>query len=348
LGYFITVKQKGKPDIVDVARVAGVSISTVSRSFNHPNLLKASTRKKIDRAVQKLGYIRNRAAQVMHGRRSGTIGLVVPTIDNAIFAELIQSFSDGLDERGFTMLIASHGFDLDREYKMLRKLMEHRIDGVALIGLEHADITYQLIKQQKLPAVAIWNYADDAELPCVGVQNFEAGRMAARHLLDLGHKNISLVFPKPEGNDRAHDRLHGALHELRNEMIDVPSRWRLEAPYRIAEAKNICLPLFEQPSRPSAILCGNDIIAQGVLFAAIHHKVRVPEELSIMGIGDFQGSGEIEPALSTVRIPAKRIGALAADLITSSVTNLTERPLVTKCDLQIIHRASTSAWHNQF
>ena len=125
----MSYKQKGKPDIVDVAKVAGVSISTVSRSFNHPELLKPATRKKIEKAVKKLGYIRNRAAQVMHGRRSGTIGLVVPTIDNAIFAELIQSFSDGLDQRGFTMLIASHSFDLDREYNMLRKLMEHRVDG---------------------------------------------------------------------------------------------------------------------------------------------------------------------------------------------------------------------------
>ena len=109
---FMKPKQKSKPDIVDVENAAGVSISTVSRNFNHPNLLKPATRKKIDRAVQKLGYIRNRAAQVMHGRRSSTIGLVVPTIDTAIFVELIQPFSDGLDRRGFTMLIASHGFDL--------------------------------------------------------------------------------------------------------------------------------------------------------------------------------------------------------------------------------------------
>ena len=89
----MTDKNRNNPDIVDVAKAARVSISTVSRSYNHPELVKPATRKKIERAVQKLGYIRNRAAQVMHGRRSGTIGLVVLTIDNAIFAELIQSFS---------------------------------------------------------------------------------------------------------------------------------------------------------------------------------------------------------------------------------------------------------------
>jgi LacI family transcriptional regulator, galactose operon repressor len=339
----MTRKQQDNPDIVAVAKAAGVSISTVSRSFNHPDLLKPATRKKIDRAVQKLGYIRNRAAQVMHGRRSATIGLVVPTIDNAIFAELIQSFSDGLDQRGFTMLIASHGFDLDREYKMLRKLMEHRVDGLALIGLEHSEATYQLIAQQGVPAVAIWNYSSDARLSCVGVQNSEAGRLAARHLLDLGHRDIGLIFPNPTGNDRAHDRLQGALSELHQEQIEIPEEWQLEAPYSIAEAKSACMSLLEQSPRPTAILCGNDIIAQGVLYAANSHEVRVPTELSIMGIGDFKGSGEIEPALSTIRIPAKRIGASAANQIADAVTGASEGITAKNFELKVLTRASTAA-----
>ena len=335
-------KQKDKPDIVAVAKAAGVSISTVSRSFNHPELLKPATRKKIDRAVQKLGYIRNRAAQAMHGRRSGTIGLVVPTIDNAIFAELIQSFSDGLDQRGFTILIASHGFDLDREYTMLRKMMEHRVDGLALIGLEHAEATYQLIAQQGVPAVAIWNYSDTARLSCVGVQNSKAGQLAADHLLELGHRDIGLVFPDPSGNDRARDRLHGALSALSQENIDIPESWRLEAPYSIAEAKRACLTLLGQSRRPTAILCGNDIIAQGGLYAARQLGLQVPEDLSIMGIGDFKGSGEIEPSLSTIRIPAKRIGVLAAEHIANSVAGESDRVTTVKCKLRVMNRGSTA------
>lgn len=335
-------KQSGKPDIVAVAKAAGVSISTVSRSFNHPDLLKPATRKKINRAVQRLGYIRNRAAQVMHGRRSGTIGLVVPTIDNAIFAELIQSFSDGLDQHDFTMLIASHGFDLDREYKMLRKLMEHRVDGLALIGLEHSEATYQLIEQQRIPTIAIWNYSDDARLPCVGVQNSVAGRLAASHLLDLGHREIGLVFPDPAGNDRARDRLQGALLELHRKKIEVPQEWRLQAPYSIADSKHASLSLLGQSSRPSAILCGNDVIAQGVLYAAKHHGIAVPGELSIMGIGDFKGSGEIEPSLSTIRIPAKRIGALAAKQIVDTVTGECAGTTATSYELSVIIRESTA------
>lgn len=335
--------KKDKPDIIDVAKVARVSISTVSRSYNHPELVKPSTRKKIDRAVKKLGYIRNRAAQVMHGKRSGTIGLVVPTIDNTIFAEVIQSFSNELDNRGFTMLIASHGFDLDREYAMLRKLLEHRVDGLALVGLEHSQATYQLIEQQSIPTVAIWNYSETSHLSCVGVENTEAGRMAAQHLILLGHRKIGLVFPNTTGNDRAHDRLHGALAELRNNGLEVPGKWRLEAPYSVAEAKRACITLLEQAEIPSAILCGNDIIAQGALYSAQHLNLHVPGDLSVMGIGDFKGSGEIEPSLSTVRIPAKSIGVLAAEHITDTVAGLHLGVSTRKCELRLVLRNSTAA-----
>ncbi|WP_245667546.1 LacI family DNA-binding transcriptional regulator [Neptunicoccus sediminis] len=334
-------KTINKPDIVDVAQAAGVSISTVSRSFNHPELLKPATRKKIDRAVQRVGYIRNRAAQVMHGRRTATIGLVVPTIDNAIFAELIQSFSAELDENGFTMLIASHGFDLEREYQMLRKLMEHRVDGIAVIGLEHSDASYKLIEQQELPAVAIWNYAQGARLPCVGVQNSKAGRMAAQHLIDLGHREIGLVFPETDGNDRAKDRLEGALEALQSAGINVPTEWRLEAPYSIAEAKRASATMLQQINRPTAILCGNDIIAQGVLFAARHIGLDVPQHLSVMGIGDFKGSAEFEPSISTIRIPAKQIGMVAARLILDSVAQLPDNSNAFECDLLLAARGST-------
>jgi len=338
----MTDKKQNKPDIVDVARIARVSISTVSRSYNHPELVKPATRKKIERAVQKLGYIRNRAAQVMHGRRSGTIGLVVPTIDNAIFAELIQSFSDKLDQHGFTMLIASHGFDLDREYKMLRKLLEHRVDGLAVIGLEHSDPTYQLIEQQNIPTVAIWNYNKSSALSCIGVDNAEAGRLAARHLISLGHRKIGLVFPDPSGNDRAHDRLNGAVSEFRTAGIEIPENWRLEAPYSVREAKRASILLLEQGHRPTAILCGNDIIAQGVLYASNHLSLKVPDDLSIMGIGDFKGSAEVEPSLSTIRIPAKRIGLMAAELISDTIAGQHADITAMKLELRVMARHSTS------
>lgn len=151
---------KYKVDIFAVAKQVKVSISTVLRSYSHPELVNPATRKKIDTAVRKLGYIRNRAAQTMHGIRSGTIGLVVPTIDHAIFAEVIQALSDSVDTHGVTIMTASHSYDLERECAALRKFLEHRVDVLALIGEGHSEETYKLIEHQNIPAVTLCNYSE--------------------------------------------------------------------------------------------------------------------------------------------------------------------------------------------
>jgi LacI family transcriptional regulator len=308
---------KKQADIVAVAKSAKVSISTVSRSFNHPHLVNPATRKKIDAAIKRLGYIRNRAAQSMHGRRSGTIGFIVPTIDHAIFAEVVQSFSEAVEAEGFTILMASHGYDLTREYAVLRKFLEHRVDAIALIGLDHSEDTFQLIEQQDIPALAIWNYDPNSRLSCVGTDNFEAGRMAAAHLVDLGHTDIGMIFPSTADNDRAKGRFDGAMSVLG----EIRPEWSLQVPYSISKAKAACAELLQGDHPPTALLCGNDVIAQGAVFAAHSVGVSVPDALSIIGIGDFKGSEDMEPALTTIRIPARRIGEVAGKLIVSLVVD---------------------------
>jgi LacI family transcriptional regulator len=340
-GGFAVKKQKGKADIVDVALAAKVSASTVSRSFNHPDLVNPATRKKIDRAVRRLGYIRNRAAQTMHGKRSSTVGLVVPTIDHAIFAELVQSFSEGMEAAGFTILMTSHGYDLEREYGVVRKLLEHRVDGVALIGLEHSEETFLLMEQQDIPVIAIWNYDAASRVSCVGARNRVAGQMAAWHLVEMGHRDIGLIFPDTIGNDRSRDRLFGAEEVLEAAGIAVPEQWRCVSPYSVAQAKAVCLELLAQPQRPKALLCGNDVIAQGCLYAAAKAGVLVPQELSVIGIGDFKGSKEMEPALTTVRIPARTIGAQAAKLMVRLISGEQSELIREDCSLEIMARGST-------
>jgi LacI family transcriptional regulator len=337
-------KDKNKVDIFTVARRAKVSISTVSRSFNHPELVNPATRKKIDTAVRKLGYIRNRAAQTMHGIRSGTIGLVVPTIDHTIFAEVIQAFSDSVDAHGFTIMIASHGYDLEREYAALRKFLEHRVDGLALIGEDHSEETYELIERQNIPAVTMWNYSETSRLSCIGADNKKAGTLAAQHLVGLGHRDIGLLFPPTTDNDRARDRRSGVQNILLDAGININPDWDVESTYSIADAKSAALRLLRVPQRPSGILCGNDVLAMGVLYAARACNMNIPEDLSVVGIGDFKGSSEVEPALTTVRLPAREIGRLAGNYLSRSITgDLTEKQRV-GCDIALIERGTCKTY----
>lgn len=338
-------KNTKNADIVAVANAAKVSISTVSRSFNHPELVKPATRKKIDRAVRKLGYIRNRAAQTMHGIRSGTIGLVVPTIDNAIFAEVLQAFSDSVDAHGFTILVATHDYDLEREYAVLRKFLEHRVDGVALIGLDHSEETFRLIESQNIPAMTIWNYDADTRLSCVGADNREAGRLAARHLIELGHCDIAMIFPPLEGNDRARGRFEGAVEEFKFHYPDRPEPWITEARYSISDGKEAVEDILNAPRRPSALLCGNDVLAVGALYAARRIGLSVPKDLSVIGIGDFKGSKEMEPGLTTIRLPARSIGKIAGDQLAQQIINDARKVLRTNCEISLAQRQTCALFN---
>ena len=340
----MTDRKQPTAGIIAVAKAARVSPSTVSRSFNHPEMVNPATRKKIERTVERLGYIRNRAAQTMHGRRSRTIGLIVPTINHAIFSEVIQSFSDAIDAAGFTLLITSHGYDLDREYAMLRKLLEHRVDGIALIGFEHTKASFNLLEQQDIPTLAIWNYSDTSRMSCVGADNVSAGRLAAEHLLALGHRDIGLVFPSISGNDRAGDRQTGVHATLTDWAVTVPDPWRIETAYSISQAKQDCLELLTLDHRPTAMLCGNDVIAQGAVFAAQHLGLDVPTDLSIIGIGDFAGSEDIEPGLTTIRIPAQSIGRIAGERLAASITTDSSEAYRYRCDLKCVIRGTTARY----
>jgi len=306
--------RKGAPGIVDVAQRAGVSPATVSRFYNYPDRVRMPTRRRIEQAATELGYIRDRMAGALHNRFSGTIGLVVPTINNAIFAELIEAFSSRLQSHERTTLIANHHYDLQLEVSIIRSLLERRIDGVALVGHDHESTAMEMLKVRDVPVVALWNYRAESTLPCIGADNALAANTITRHLIDLGHQDIAFVFPDTELNDRARDRKHAALTTMNSHQLQVKPHRILSCPYSIEVAKRVATELIRE-DKPTAVVCGNDIIAQGFIYAALACGLRLPQDLSIAGIGDFAGSAEIEPGLTTVRLPARRIGQLAADAL---------------------------------
>ncbi len=333
----------GAPGIVDVAARAGVSPATVSRFFNAPDMVRPDTKSRIQAAATELGYIRDRMAGAMHNRFSGTIGLVVPTINNTIFSELIASFSNQLLEHDRTMLVASHNYDLTLEVSIIRSLLERRIDGIALVGQHHLDSAIDMLKMRGIPVIALWGYQQNASIPFVGADNALAAYKVTDHILQLGHRDIAFIFPDTTNNDRAHDRKAGAMRAMKDAGIAVAADRMHTCPYDIAQSKQTALSIVSN-NKPSAIVCGNDVIAHGVLYAAHEKGLSLPKNLSVVGIGDFTGSADIVPSLTTVRLPANRIGQLAADALVNmneqgDVTSFTSKLI----DTELIVRNSSCA-----
>ncbi|HEX5463239.1 MAG TPA: LacI family DNA-binding transcriptional regulator, partial [Burkholderiales bacterium] len=193
---------KNNPKLVDVARLANVSTATVSRALSLPHKVRPGTLNRVHDAVKSLGYITHGAARALASRRTRTIGAVVPTLENSIFAGTTYALQKTLDEVGYTLLLACHEFDTDIELRVTRALMERGVDGLVLVGTTHEPALFQMIDSAGIPYVLTWALDDSGQHPCVGFDNRDAAIQLTNHLLDLGHRRFAMICGLTATNER--------------------------------------------------------------------------------------------------------------------------------------------------
>ena len=351
------------PTIHDVATIAGTSTATVSRFFTNPERVNKQTGQRIEAAAQQLGYIRNRAAAATRGQRTGIIGMVVPTLESSIFAELIESLTGQLGLHNQRMLLASNRYDKSTELEAVKAFAEQGVDGVILIGGDHDPQTLKVLHSRSIPLLCVWNHSHPAlanqskemmSTPqnnnmahdSIGIDNYDIGWAAAEHVIFHGHQKIACIFGKFDGNDRADARAKGIQDRLAKAELTPKAEWICHSSYELRNASIIATNLLHQAERPTAIICGNDIIAFATIWAAQKMGLQVPADLSVMGIGDFQGAAEMVPSLTTIRIPARIIGRLSADRIMEMITDKQPTPRRhLKVDFELKQRQSVGRIH---
>jgi len=305
---------KGMVKLRDVARQAKVSPATVSRAFNQPELLEPETLRRVQAVVANLGYGPHGAARALASRRSRTIGAVVPTLDNSIFANCIHALQQRLIDAGYTLLVSTHDYDLSVEHRIVRTLVERGIDGLVLVGTDHEEDLFRFLLARRTPYVLSWCVDRTGRHPCVGFDSFAAGKRLARYLVEAGHRDLAVIAGITRGNDRARDRLQGVRAALAEHGIDLPAHRVVERPYSlIAGREALHAVLGEGHNRPTAVVCGNDVLALGALAACADAGISVPRDLSITGFDDLEISTLVRPHLTTVHVPSRLIGAFAAD-----------------------------------
>ena len=296
----------------DVAEAAGVSTASVSRYLTSPDLVREQRRQQIKEAIDRLGYIPHGAARALASQRSRTIGAIVPTLDNAIFAKGIQAFQAHLQQAGYTLFVASHNYSLDEERTQAERLMARGIDGMMLIGQEHEARLYERLDQLKVPYVNTWSYHRDAAHPCVGFDNYDAAVRQASYLLDIGHKRFGVIAGVTKDNDRARERLRGVIDTLKNHGVALPDEMMQEAIYDIAASRQVTQRLLSGSDRPTAIICGNDILAYGAVIESQTSGLEVPKDISVVGFDDLPMSQHFQPPLTTMHVPSEEMGRAAA------------------------------------
>ncbi len=300
------------PTLDDVAKAAGVSTATVSRCLNLPDRVAKATLDRVMRSIDELGYTPNFGARVMAARRTRTIGAIIPTMENAIFARGIQAFQEELRTLGYMLLISSNAYDPAVEKDQIRALVARGADALLLIGHDREPDIYQYLERQDVPILVAWTYSKDHDQPSVGFDNRKSMSGLVSHIIGLGHERIAVISGITKGNDRAQLRLAGIRDGLRDHGRDPDGIRVIETPYGIQNGADAFDALMADDPRPTVVMCGNDVLAVGALRRAQEIGLRVPEDVSITGFDDIEIARIVTPSLTTVHVPHREMGRKAA------------------------------------
>ena len=299
-----------KTRIEDVALAAGVSTATVSRALSRPERVSKKTLVIVQAAVKRLRYVPDAAGRALASGRTKTIGCVIPTLDLAIFARSTHAMQVALAESGYQLLVASHNYDPLIEIDLVKALQHRGVDALVLVGAEHHSQVWSNLKNWNKPVMLTW--VCDPRLPSVGFDNQGIAALATRHLLDLGHREIGMISGHILHKDRAGQRLEGFVSEMRAAGANVSPDQICQQPLSISGGRAGMQKMLQSRRRPTALLCGNDMLAIGALLEAQECGIQVPQELSICGIDNHDLAAEIKPGLTTVSLPTRDLGRIAA------------------------------------
>lgn len=269
----------------------------------------------VDKAVAQLGYTPDFGGQALASRRTNTIGAIIPTMENAIFALAIQALQESLYQKNVTLLVATSQYSPDRELDQIRTLLARGVDGLVLIGHERPQSAYDLLESREVPFVILWSAPKDVPYLTIGFDNAAAAAEVAGRVLQKGHRRVAMISGLTDGNDRARGRVQGVLEALDRAGQPMPPSCLVECSYSVSNGEAAATQLLSQPGRPTAIICGNDVLAAGALRAARTLGIEVPEELSVTGFDDIELATAVSPALATVRVPHRRMGAAAGECL---------------------------------
>jgi LacI family transcriptional regulator len=298
-----------------LARRAGVSVATVSRTLRKPETVAEETRKRILKLVQRYRFVPDGRAATFSSKQTGVVGLIVPTISNSIYAEFTESIQNTLQSAGLSLLIANANYSSEIERDIIHKLIENRVEGVILTSYRREQSLYRLLRHYKIPFVTTWSTCPTRSIPAISFDNRIAAAEAVECLVKLGHRRIGLICGVTSVNDRAEQRFEAYRSVLSKHCIAFDPALVAEIPFEVETATESATRILSLRDRPTAMFCANDIQALGTLFACQRLKIAVPEQVSIIGFDDLPTTRVVNPSLSTIHVPAKQMGEAAAKAI---------------------------------
>jgi DNA-binding LacI/PurR family transcriptional regulator len=305
-----------KPTIYDVAREAGVSIATVSKVINKAGRISDKTRQRVYKIMDDLNYQPSVVASALTGKRTNTLGLLIPDLANPFFAEIARSIEDRAQELGYSVVMCSTDNNTNKERKYITLLRQKSIDGFIMAsGVQEEKILKELI-EEKVPIALVSQEITSLGIDSVTVDDFLGGYEVTQHLLKLGHKQIA-VLAQDERSSR--ERVRGYRQALTDSELTVDESLILVADSITKDNDVRAGQLFDREERPTAIFACNDMLAISALQAARERGIIIPSELSLVGFDNTIMARIVDPPLTSVAQPIHDMGRRVVDILVSKV-----------------------------
>jgi LacI family transcriptional regulator len=326
----------------DVAQRAGVSQTTVSLVLNkkHIRSISRETRRRVLEASRELKYHPNIHARRLALRCSSTVGLIISELSNPFFADVIRAFEKSASQRGLDLILFNTEYEPARVEAAVRKMVEEKVQGVAVMTSMFDEVNVEELVRNRIH-VALLN--PGPSLPRVRriEINYSTGiAVAIKHLLDLGHRTFAVISGPPRSRSAARIR-EIFLEALASKGLRCSQA--VESDYKVEAGSAAIQPILSQPPLPTAMLCNNDLIALGAISALDEAGLRVPEDVSVVGVDDVFFARLARPPLTTVAVPREQLGKMAFEALESMRRSLQRTPESLTLETHLVVRKSTTA-----
>lgn len=304
----------------DVARRAGVSVSTVSRVLNEPGMVNEQTRARVQAVVDEMGYYPSRVARRLRveSGRSNLIGLVIPDIQNPFFADIARGVEDVAQQQGYMVFLGNSDEDAGKEKRYLNVMRAESVDGIIVPPVSESDGAVLDLARSGLPIVCVDRRLLKASVDTVIVDNARGVHEAMEHLIRLGHRRIGFIEGLPHLST-SRERLQGYRQALESHGIEPDGSLVRQGNSRQESGRQLAGELLELDDRPSALLVGNNLMTLGALEAIHARGLQIPEDVAIIGYDDMPWAQALDPPLTAVRQPGDEVGRRAMELLLQRV-----------------------------
>lgn len=316
-------RSSGRPTIADVAKLAGVAAITVSRALRDPSLVSAELRAEIDTAVVQLGYAPDPNARALASSRADVIGVLVPSLTNIVFADIVRGIYDGLGDGPLQIQMGNTHYSPREEERLVRMFLSQRPSALIVSGIDQTEATRKLLESADCPIVQIMEYGDDPVDMLVGFSHFEGGKAATNHLIQAGCRRIGFIGARMD--PRSQRRLAGYRWALEAaQLFDPKLVTTTLTPSRVSLGGQLLADALAKVADLDAVFCNNDDLAMGVLFECQRAGIAVPQRMAICGFNDLDMMRVAYPSLTSVRTPRYEIGLRSVQMV---LDRLAGRPL---------------------